>query len=294
MDKHGQAWYTCCGQTKSFKGSAVASRRKTIAVLLAEAAKLSSRAASLAKQGEIAQALAVEAEADKLRAEARSFQQNASASRSASSEATGATRAESAKNTRILTVSSLAEIGVPVSPRAVAEYASARFGKAIDYRSLATLRRDEQRAWSRSARAVYVVPALEGARFFPFRGKVALSDWPLKRRLIGPWSERVDHLHAIRNMARQLRWLRQADPAAGESLSRLLGSYASTVPGALKRNGGLDPEQLERALNAELAEVEPRDDTWRWDAARHAESALSPSEQVWGLRAPGLLADTGS
>jgi hypothetical protein len=192
---------------------------------------------------------------------------------------------------RSLTVAALVEIGVPASPRAVAEYAAVRFGKNIDYRALSSLRRDEQRAWSspKPARAVYVVPALEGTRFFAFRGKVALSDWPLGSRLIGPWSERVDHLVATRNLARQLDWVREADPRVGEALSQLVATYAATVPGALGTTGAVDPGRVKRAVEAELGAIGPHDEEWRAATAERASQVLTEKEQLWGTCAPGLM-----
>ena len=61
-------------------------------------------------------------------------------------------------------MASLNELEVPSSPREIADYASARFGRTVDYRAFASIRRDERRAFdsTRSNRAVYIVPAIRG------------------------------------------------------------------------------------------------------------------------------------
>jgi hypothetical protein len=268
--------------------------------LLTKAASLSSQAADLARRGKVEKALELERQADEFRAQARSDQaaKQTNAPKRSRTRLKGELplRGEGGESTRSLTITSLVEIGVPASPRGVAEYAVVRFGKIIDHRALASLRRDELRAWSspKSTRAVYVVPALEGTRFFPSRGKVALSDWTLGRRLIGPWSERVDHLVATRNLARQVGWLYGADRRAGEALSRLVAAYASTVAGALDASGKVDPGQVERAVEAELRVIGPRDEEWRAEAAERAAKVLKEDEQLWGTRAPGLMTDTSA
>ncbi len=267
-----------------------------IVKLLTKAADLSARGAELAREGKLEKALDVEREADELRGEARRIQasiaKGGKASRSTKNAEPLSSR-DGAESARSLIIASLTEIGVPASPRAISEYALARFGKRIDPRGVASLRRDELRAWSspKSARALYVVPALEGTRFLPFRGKVAISNWDLARRLIGPWSERVDHLTGTTNLARQLAWLQKAGPGVSESLLDLVASYASTITGAIAADGGLDPDQVQRAAAAELAEIGPRDKTWRSEAAERALNVLKETERLWGTQVPGLISD---
>jgi hypothetical protein len=272
---------------------------KKIADLLTKAAQVSMEAADFARRGKVEKALELERQADELRALARSGRTARRKKPTAAKPTQNGeqeSRADGGESTRSLTIASLVEIGVPVSPRAVAEYALVRFGKRIDHRALASMRRDEQRAWTspKSTRAVYVVPALEGTRFFPFRGKAALSNWAIARRLIGPWSDRVDHLIATKNLARQLVWLKGADPAVGGALSRLVGAYASTVPGALSGTGEVDPEVVQRAVDTELEAIRPHDEKWRAEAAQHAAEVLNENEQLWGTQGPGLVTDTGA
>jgi hypothetical protein len=264
-----------------------------IADLLSQAAELSAKAAELARAGKVQKALKLEREADELRAQARSTHASTPVRPANRSRGASLARGEGRESVRSLAISSLTEIGVPVSPRAVAEYALLRFGKSIDHRALASIRRDEQRAWSssRTKRAAYIVPALEGTRFFAFRGKVAVSDWPLTRRLIGPWSERIDHLIATTNLARQLAWLKEADPRAGEALARLVAAYATSVPGALRPPHEVDPVRIEEAASAELQAIGLKDEEWRAKAAERAAEVLSEEEQMWGTRAPSVISE---
>lgn len=258
-----------------------------IAALLAEAAELSGRAAALAAEGRVGEALALGEEAEKVRRRARRAAHVGSLKRTS----TGVSPAvEQSPPARQVTIASLNEIGVPTSPRTIADYASARFGSSIDYHLLAALRRDERRAWTspRSHRPVYVVPALEGRRFLPMRGKFALSEWSLERRLIGPWSERVDHLTATVNLARQVAWMREAKPVEAERLERLVSAYAGAVP----NREHLDPSKIERAALAELDALEPEDKEWRQEAAARAQRQLSEEQQLWGAAPPALVSES--
>src|SRR5262245_14154587 len=91
-----------------------------IAAVLEQAAHLSQRAAELAATGAITEALALEDEADQLRAGARRVARAA--------EAAAVSHLEGGLSVRQTAIGSLNEIGVPASPRVVADYAKARFG----------------------------------------------------------------------------------------------------------------------------------------------------------------------
>lgn len=259
-----------------------------LAQLLAEAAALSSQAAELARTGAVAEALALEDRADQLRARARR-----AVTRAGRTGTPTPNLDEGSMPARQAAVASLNEIGVPSSPRAITEYARARFGAALDPRVLASLRRDERRAWEspRSHRPVYVVPALEGRRFLATRGKFALSDWPLPRRVIGPWSERVDHLTATVNLAEQLKWLSKARPTEAERVADVLALYAASIPGALNGSGSSDPAVVQKAARAELDALAPEDVRWREEAAARAREILDDEAQLWGAQPPRLVRD---
>jgi hypothetical protein len=271
-------------------------RTGELSALLAEAATLAARAAEAAAAGNVERAMALDSEAEVLRRRARARaraeghgprRRERPALESVSGDAVLGARGP-ASSTRELTIAALNELGAPSAPRAVAEYIAARFGAQIDPRALAALRRDELRSWSspRTQRPVYIVPALEGHRFLPLRGKLALSAWPLEARLIGPWSERVDHLRATINVARQARWVSEAQPDRSARILDLLARYAQTV-------GALDPGQpasVEDSATAELDAVGDGDREWRREAAQRAKAVLGERALLWGAEPPAVLA----
>lgn len=195
-----------------------------------------------------------------------------------------------ARSSRQVIAGALAEIGVACRARVVTDYAEARFGQRVEPRTLAALRRDERRAWEKSsARPTYIVPALEGRYFQPVRGLLTLSDWPLERRLLGPWSERADHLAATAQLARQLAWLSERDTAVAERLAPVVAEMAASIPGALD-GPGLDTARVESAALAELAPLGERDEPWRREAAARARRQLPVELQLWGS-AFGVVAE---
>jgi hypothetical protein len=186
------------------------------------------------------------------------------------------------RSARQVITGALAEIGVACRARIVADYAGARFGQRVEPRTLAALRRDERRAWEKSmARPTYVVPALEGRFFQPVRGLLTLSDWPLERRLLGPWSERADHLAATAQLARQLAWLSERDAAVAERLAPVVAEMAASIPGALD-GAGVDTARVASAAEAELGPLKERDEPWRQEAAARARGQLPADQQLWG------------
>jgi hypothetical protein len=194
------------------------------------------------------------------------------------------------RSARQVVAGALAEIGVACRARVVTDYAEARFGQRVEPRTLAALRRDERRAWDKSsARPTYIVPALEGRYFQPVRGLLTLSDWPLERRLIGPWSERADHLAATAQLARQLAWLSERDTAVAERLAPVVAEMAASIPGALD-GPGLDTARVEGAAQAELGPLAERDEPWRQEAAARARGQLPRKQQLWGTTI-GAVAD---
>ena len=186
------------------------------------------------------------------------------------------------RSARQVVAGALAEIGVACRARIVTEYAEARFGPRVEPRTLAALRRDERRAWNKSsARPTFIVPALDGRYFQPVRGLLTLSDWPLERRLLGPWSERADHLAATAQLARQLAWLSGRDTAVAERLAPVVADMAASIPGAID-GAGLDTARVAEAAEAERRPLADRDEPWRRDAASRARNQLPLEQQLWG------------
>jgi len=191
-------------------------------------------------------------------------------------------RPPSTRSGRQVVAGALAEIGVPCRARLLTDYAEARFDQRVEPRALAALRRDERRAWTKSnARPTYIVPALEGRFFQPVRGLLTLSDWPLERRILGPWSERADHLAATAQLARQLAWLSERDPAVAERLAPVVAGMAQSVPGALDGRD-VDTARVESAAESELAPLTERDEPWRREASARARAQLTEEQQLWG------------
>jgi hypothetical protein len=191
-------------------------------------------------------------------------------------------RPRSTRSSRQAVTEALGEIGVPCRARILADYVEARFGERIDSRAFAALRRDEKVAWGKSRpRPVFIVPALEGRFFQPVRGLLSLSDWPLERRIMGPWSERADHLAATAQLAKQLAWLSTRDSAVAERLAPVVAGMARSIPGAV---GGqeVDTARVESAAEAEHAPLAERDEPWRREAAARAREQLTQEQQLWG------------
>jgi hypothetical protein len=290
LDLLRKAWKCCnVGYVKDTSDSDEVTR------LLAEAAAISAQAVETAAGGDRVAALRLEDRADAIRRIARRLARSGEANR-ASSGGIGRSSGEGieavgsrgpAASVRELTISALTELGVPSSPRSIADYIAARFGSQVDPRGLAAIRRDELRSWSssRSQRPIYVVPALAGHRFVPLRGKVGLSAWALEDRLIGPWSERVDHLRATVNVSRQARWLLDAQPEQAQPLIDLLSRYAATVAAA----NPSDPASVEDAATAELASMQDADREWRTDAGERARAVLDERGQLWGAELPAII-----
>ena len=103
----------------------------------------------------------------------------------------------------------------------------------------------------------------------------------MERRLLGPWSERADHLAATAQLARQLAWLSERDTAVAQRLARVVAEMAASIPGALD-GPGLDTARVESAAQAELGPLAERDEPWRQDAAARARAQLPREQQVWG------------
>src|SRR5262245_22700108 len=114
-----------------------------------------------------------------------------SAALGAADQAVRATRTSSAAPARQQAVDALSELGVPANPALIAEFHRARFDSELTPRALASIRRDELRAYraKSSTRSMWVVPALT-THLLPARGYLALSSWPAWLRIHGTRSDR--------------------------------------------------------------------------------------------------------
>ena len=119
---------------------------------------------------------------------------------------------------------------VPAAPKLIVEVHTAFLGASaagLAAAKLTHLRRDEERSFrtARHSRPYYLCSALTGDHLAAARGLLAVSTWPLERRIVGPLSPRVDFLTAA------IRWARRAPCRATPSRARFTWVNTST-PGS--------------------------------------------------------------
>ncbi|MFH8441453.1 hypothetical protein ACH4D3_09520 [Streptomyces sp. NPDC018026] len=180
---------------------------------------------------------------------------------------------------------SLTLLGAPASPKLISSTYEAFFTEPLVATKLASLRRDEERSFSAQgyARPYYICAALTHDRLVPARGLLALSTWPVERRIIGPLSPRADFLtHAV-GTAEQLQRLSKAGHPAPDAAWRLLRRFALTIPGAFDAAASEpDPARVISAAHAEAAVHQQEDDQQRRTAAQRARSQLADVQQLFG------------
>jgi hypothetical protein len=147
---------------------------------------------------------------------------------------------------------------------------------------LTSLRRDEERSFRAApyARPYYLCSALTADLLAPARGLLAVSTWPLHRRVIGPLSPRVNYLEAAIRVAESL--LRVPDP--GPAAVRLLRRFAANIPGASQGAQPTSPQRVVAAARAELGIHAGADLVTRQAAAARAQAQLDDAEQLFGSR----------
>ncbi|GAA0724005.1 hypothetical protein Drose_01820 [Dactylosporangium roseum] len=176
--------------------------------------------------------------------------------------------------------SALTLLTVPAAPKLIAQVYNACFGGDINSAKLTSLRRDEERSFRSSpfARPYYLCAALTADRLAAARGLLAVSTWPLERRIIGALSPRVDFLHAAVSVAEHVARLPEIDRAT----ARLLWLFAENIPGAADSIGSAKPGMVIRAARAELQTHEPVDRSHREAAAARARTRLDDVRRLFG------------
>ncbi|WP_188196142.1 hypothetical protein [Nonomuraea sp. SYSU D8015] len=174
-------------------------------------------------------------------------------------------------------------LGVPAAAKMIVAVDQSFFSGTITNAKLTSLRRDEERSFrsSPNARPYYLCAALSSERLSPVRGVLALSTWPLYRRIIGPLSPRTDLLTSTIRVAEHLERLTQAGDSPLGGL-RLLTQMAQNIPGAIADYGPADPARVVAAARAELAVHQERDLRQRKDAAERAAARLEEVNQLFG------------
>jgi hypothetical protein len=164
-------------------------------------------------------------------------------------------------------------LGAPAPARLVAAVHGALFDGDLDVPALAELVR---------RRAPGFGPALS-EDLTAARGLVALTDWPLDRRLVTPVRHRADMLLMVVRVARYVA----ARPYAGGAAHRLLRSLAETVPyGPEAADLGDAARAAHERLGPALAAEEPA----RTVALRRA-ATLDETQRRYGV--PAVPAQRG-
>ena len=179
----------------------------------------------------------------------------------------------------------LSLLQVPAAPRLIATVHEAFFASAFPSQRVTSMRRDEERSFRAApfARPYYICAALSAGRLSPSRGLLAVSVWPLEKRVIGSLSPRVDFLEAAIRVAEAIERIPAPLPAARRLLLRFAASIPGAGPGADPgdpRPG--DPAAVKAAAQAELGVHQDADSETRREAARRARRQLGDAEQLFG------------
>lgn len=182
-------------------------------------------------------------------------------------------------------------LSVPAAPKLIVAVHEAFFAGQMLGTRLTSLRRDEERSF-RSApysRPYYICSALTADLLSAARGLLAISTWPMSRRIIGPLSPRVDFLTAAIAVAEHISRIPDPAPAA----TRLLWRFAANIPGAAEGFDAMEPASVARAAEAELAVHLDADTSLREQAGQRARSQLSDVEQLFGSRLRAVPGTSG-
>jgi hypothetical protein len=173
----------------------------------------------------------------------------------------------------------LSMLAVPAAPKLIATVHEAFFGATFPTSRVTSLKRDEERSFRAApfARPYYICAALSADYLAPSRGLLAVSTWPLERRVIGSLSPRVDFLTAAIRVAEAIERIPEPPHAARLLLQR----FAASIPGAGRPGDGAHPGTVKEAAAAELAVHRDTDNRMRGEAARRARLLAGP-EQLFG------------
>jgi hypothetical protein len=183
--------------------------------------------------------------------------------------------------------------GAITPSRLLADLSRVRFMEGLDTANLSSLRRDELRRWRSHEEGavsgagsrremggqhgrVYVVPALSADRFAPVRGSLALSDWPLARRLVAPTSPRIDLLRTVVSLAEKV-----GEEGAESNLTRVLTKLSLGFVGA---GAPAEPKALAALARRELDAIGAADTRERESAAERARTQLDAQAQLFGTQ----------
>lgn len=197
----------------------------------------------------------------------------------------------------------LSLLQVPAAPKLIATVHEAFFGSTFPTTRVTSLKRDEERSFRSApfARPYYICAALSAEYLSPSRGLLAVSTWPMEKRVIGSLSPRVDFLTAAIRVADAIERIPTPPATARQLLQRFAGNIpgAAPVPGMLASAGPdqVKPDVVRQAAQAELAVHSDADTRLRKEAAARARKQLADAEQFFGVKdgfQPVKYDDTGS
>jgi len=196
----------------------------------------------------------------------------------------------------------LSLLQVPAAPKLIATVHEAFFGSTFPTTRVTSLKRDEERSFRSApfARPYYICAALSADYLSPSRGLLAVSTWPMEKRVIGALSPRVDFLTAAIRVADAIERIPTPPTTARQLLQRFAGNIpgAAPVPGMLaSAPDQLKPDVVRQAAQAELAVHSDADTQLRKEAAARARKQLADAEQFFGVKdgfQPVTYDETGS
>ncbi len=187
----------------------------------------------------------------------------------------------------------LSLLQVPAAPKLIATVHEAFFGSTFPTTRVTSLKRDEERSFRTApfARPYYICAALSADYLSPSRGLLAVSTWPMERRVIGSLSPRVDFLTAAVRVADAIERIPTPPPTA----RRLLQRFAASIPGASgEARDQVKPDVVRQAADAELSVHASADSRMRREAADRARRQLADAEQLFGARLQQATDEAGA
>ena len=187
----------------------------------------------------------------------------------------------------------LSLLHVPAAPKLIATVHEAFFGSTFPTTKVTSLKRDEERSFRTApfARPYYICAALSADYLAPSRGLLAVSTWPMERRVIGSLSPRADFLTAAIRVADAIERIPTPPPTA----RRLLQRFAASIPGAVgESRDQVNPGVIRQAADAELSVHADADSRMRKDAADRARRQLGDAEQLFGTKLQPVTDETGA
>jgi hypothetical protein len=187
----------------------------------------------------------------------------------------------------------LSLLAVPAAPKLIATVHEAFFGSTFPTTKVTSLKRDEERSFRTApfARPYYICAALSADYLSPSRGLLAVSTWPMERRVIGSLSPRVDFLMAAIRVADAIERI----PTPPLTARRLLQRFAASIPGASGEiRDQVSPGVVRRAADAELSVHSDADSRMRKEAADRGRRQLADAEQLFGTRLQPVAGETGT